>query len=493
MQWRTVRSPGFQRAFLSWLYLVLTGTLLAGEVNPTNSAAGGNPLSDAEIKTMLRDYIDTDKLGVGLVVGIVDQQGTHLVSYGKLDNGTDAEVNGDTEFDIGSVTKVFTGLLLQDMVDRGEMNLNDPLQKYLPASVKAPTYHGQQITLLDLATHTSGLPREGKDYGNLYISLTNCVLQRAPGTQWEYSNFGMALLGQVIALKAGKDYETLLAERICRPLGMASTGVSLTPEERARLAIGHSSPDQRVPGIGIALYPGAGEMHSTANDLLKFISAYCGLSSSPLSTLMQRAEALHTLQSGKKCRLIWGGGSGGGGGTTFEHGGVFVGYQTELAFDVKRRRGVVVLSNCFNGSTFVPGIWAGLLNGCSPMPADTLPADPALYDRYTGLYRMGKHHYLTVRHLDQRLMLQALDPRALAPSFEVFPVSEQVFRNEFWEVQATFQNHTNNDSCDLICTSLGSLSGFSGSFEFHRVSLDIYSPPASVFDNHSFFHRLLHW
>src|SRR5262245_62495811 len=81
-----------------------------------------------------------------------------VISCGKLDNGTDQEVNGDTLFDIASITKPFTGLLLQDMIERAEMTLNDPVQKYLPASVRMPTYRGKEITLLHLATHTSGLP-----------------------------------------------------------------------------------------------------------------------------------------------------------------------------------------------------------------------------------------------------------------------------------------------------------------------------------------------
>src|SRR5215207_4834600 len=78
--------------------------------------------------------------------------------------GNSPEVNGDTLFEIGSVTKTFTGLLLQDMVERGEMKLDDPVAKYLPRSVSVPTRNGKEITLLQLATHTSGL---GRDPDNL--------------------------------------------------------------------------------------------------------------------------------------------------------------------------------------------------------------------------------------------------------------------------------------------------------------------------------------
>jgi CubicO group peptidase (beta-lactamase class C family) len=93
------------------------------------------------------------KRDVGIVVGIVDEHGSSVVSCGKLDNDNDKEVNGDTLFEIGSVTKTFTGLLLQDMIERGEMKLDDPVAKYLPKLVKMPTRNGKEITLLQLATH----------------------------------------------------------------------------------------------------------------------------------------------------------------------------------------------------------------------------------------------------------------------------------------------------------------------------------------------------
>src|SRR5436190_5595135 len=140
----TFRLP-FHVAFL--LSLLILGKELRSEEIASNA---GDRLTDAQLKTMLQDYIDTDKLGNALVVGIVDEHRTQLVSHGKLDNGTDRDVDGDTVFEIGSITKVFTALLLQDMVERGEMKLEDPVQKYLPDSVRMPAHQGKQITLLHL-------------------------------------------------------------------------------------------------------------------------------------------------------------------------------------------------------------------------------------------------------------------------------------------------------------------------------------------------------
>src|SRR3974390_575141 len=109
------------------------------------------------IHAFLQQRIEVEKRDTAVVVGIVDEHGSSVISCGKLDNGTDQEVTGDTLFEIGSITKTFTALLLQDMIDRGEMSLDDAVEKYLPKSLKMPEHNGKQITLLHLATHTSGL------------------------------------------------------------------------------------------------------------------------------------------------------------------------------------------------------------------------------------------------------------------------------------------------------------------------------------------------
>jgi D-alanyl-D-alanine-carboxypeptidase/D-alanyl-D-alanine-endopeptidase len=441
-------------------------------------------ITDEEIKTLLRDSIETDRQNVGLAVGIVEDHGARVVCHGKLDNNTDRDVDGDTLFAIGSVTKVFTALLLQDMVERGEMKLDDPVQKYLPNSVKLPTFQGKEITLLHLATHASALPRDSS--GDLYSFLSNCKLQRAPGTQKEYSNLGVGLLGHVIARKAGKDYETLVQERICRPLGMNDTCITVPPELKTRNSAGHAIPGHRVQDSASAhstnaLAPslrGAGSIRSTANDLLRFVSAYAGLTPSPLSSVMQRAMEFHLLESGEKRPLVWE-----SNGEVFEHGGLLKGYQAALAFDVKKRRGVVVLSNCRNFSMFVPAVGGGVLEGGSPRPANTTPTNPAVYDDYVGLYEFGKGGTrLGVRHENNRLVLQTLgkEQHLRYTSCEVFPLPESVFGNAFWQIQARFVSASAGQAPKLVLTSLGSRSGFEGSHEATRISREIPPTPAPV-------------
>ncbi len=440
-------------------------------------------LTDAEIKDILQESIDIDKQSVGLVVGIVDEHGPRVVSAGKLGNGTDREVDGDTLFGIGSITKVFTALLLQDMIERGEMKLDDPVQEYLPAAVKVPTWQGKPITLLHLATHTSGLPRDCEE--ELCSFLSKCKLAQAPGLKWAYSNVGMGLLGRAIACKAGKDYETLVIERICRPLGMDCTRLHLSPEQQARLAtgyvmVGHRRRSAAVPGRhtdpNVPSLTGYGGLRSTANDLLKFISAYSGLTPSSLRPLMLKAEALHTLESGEQRPLAWS-----EWGAVFEHGGgTGDGFNSKLAFDVNKRRGVVVLSNCKQNLVLVQGIWRCLLEGRSPRPAALAPIDSKAIDRYLGQYKTSVGQVWTFRREGKRLFVQSSARRRdyPQPSFEVYPQSDSVFCNEFagGGVQINFLDAAGSRPPKMVLTSRS----WPGGGEATRISAQAPVSPEPV-------------
>jgi CubicO group peptidase (beta-lactamase class C family) len=100
-------------------------------------AAAAEDFAEA-IQAYLRQCVESQSINAGIVVGIVDENGRRIACYGKLDNGTEQEVDGDTLFEIGSVTKTFTALLLEDMVARGKMKLDDPVAKYLPPAVNVP-------------------------------------------------------------------------------------------------------------------------------------------------------------------------------------------------------------------------------------------------------------------------------------------------------------------------------------------------------------------
>lgn len=320
-----------------------------------------NCLADAEISTMLRERIDESNMEVGIVVGIVDERGCRVFSYGKMKKGGIEDVNGDTLFEIGSITKVFTALLLEDMVDHGELRLDDRIGKFLPMTVKTPSYKGKEITLVDLATHTSGLPDvpfsswhmllhhkdpyAGFGEKELYKYLARCKIHEEIGTKFEYSNLGMELLGQVLSLKAGTNYESLVLKRICGPLKMNSTRITIPTDLQARFATGHDQSGRPV-NLWSAPLPGDGALRSSVNDLLKFLSAQMGMNHSVLSEAMIKTQvprhkagdyeevALGWIVD-KRSGLIW-------------HNGGTSGFCSWISFDKKARSGAVVLANSEN-------------------------------------------------------------------------------------------------------------------------------------------------
>jgi CubicO group peptidase (beta-lactamase class C family) len=191
--------------------------------------------------------------------------------------------------------------------------------------------------------------------------LAGCKLSRDPGTEFEYSNVGVSLLGHVIALKAGADYESLVMERIGRPLGMDSTCVRPKPELQARLAMGHDESGKQTPPWKLDAYEPAGAVHSTANDLLKYVAAQAGLTHSRLTPLMEQSHVIRHVNSrvlpGQPSLMLFGrtsmpwvdrGAIQPPGMDLLGHAGGAGSYHAWVGFDQKQRRGVVVLTTANN-------------------------------------------------------------------------------------------------------------------------------------------------
>jgi CubicO group peptidase (beta-lactamase class C family) len=244
---------------------------------------------------------------IGLVVGCRAGGEQRVVGYGRLRTGAQDTPDGGTIFEIGSVTKVFTGLLLADLAEQGIVGLDDPLASHLPSSVRVPTRGDRQITLGELASHAAGLPRDPKgtlgrwlgDRRNpyaalsveeLYAGLARTRLRRRPGGRAKYSNLGAGLLGVALARAAGQPYEELVRQRICRPLDMADTMITPTGEQTTRLATGHTRRGRPVAPLQLPALAGAGALRSTATDLLRFLEANLDPARSPLASQLERAQ-----------------------------------------------------------------------------------------------------------------------------------------------------------------------------------------------------------
>ena len=407
-------------------------------------------LPDSAIAARLHERVATGKTP-GIVVGVLDAAGHRFISSGTGAPGP-AALDGNTLFEIGSVTKVFTSTILADMVVRGEVSLADPIAKYLPAGTRTPTKDGREITLLDLATHTSGLPRlpnnlSPRDIANpyveytsekLYAFLASHELRRAVGAQFEYSNLGAGLLGHLLELRARLPYETLVRTRVLQPLGMARTTIALSDADRALLAAGHNAGGKVGPAWDMAVLAGAGALRSTAADVLRFldanIHAHADSARGPLARALRLThDTKHDIGPGAAIGLGWISRLTPEG-RIFMHDGGTGGHRSFAAFDPARRVAVVVLSA---SSADVADLGLALLDSARrPSPdrvAITLPE--TVLEGLVGEYEITPAFRIAVTREGAQLFVQATSQ----PRFPVFAESENAFFLRVVDAQVTFE------------------------------------------------------
>jgi CubicO group peptidase (beta-lactamase class C family) len=247
-------------------------------MTPLDAACAQDGVTDAT--AALRERVSVKKQGTGAAIAIVRPDTMSFATYGARGLNDPRPLTVESVFQIASLTKIFTGLLLADAVRREEVALDEPVAQLIDA--RAPSFQGREITLLDLATHTSGLPRRpasrrvwrnqrnpyaGHSKSDLHSDLERATLSRAPGAAYEYSNIGYALLGEALCRRTGLDYAALLQSRILDPLGLHETTLSLNAAMRSRLVQGHDSEfNPAVPWDVGALAP-AGGLFSTLSDM----------------------------------------------------------------------------------------------------------------------------------------------------------------------------------------------------------------------------------
>ena len=362
--------------------LVLLSTCVSNIVlnsiiaQPT-TAASSQLTSAKESSSMLLNNVKKYLPDASIVIGIITPNGTQVYGYGNISKANSTKVNGNTIFDTASITKTFTTTLLADMVKQGLVNFDDPIEKYLPNTVKVPTYNGHKITLESLATHTSGLPDfpVGWIRNHIYTTqqvynfLSNTPLQSEPGTKANYSDFGMGILGHILSIRAGIPYAQLVKDRILSVLGMDSTGISmnstaiiLSDSLKSRLAKGHIGGKE----VNLEFVPeaiqGAGALHSTANDLLRYLAANMGLIHTSINDIIQethlirleypQAPSLHfdSITNNKSLSASY---VGLGwfidsnlGTEVLQHSGGIDGYSSFIGFNPTKQEGVVLLCSC---------------------------------------------------------------------------------------------------------------------------------------------------
>jgi len=318
------------------------------------------PVIPEEAKASVRQRVDNGYTP-GIVICMVNADGRTCYSYGGLSHEPGSFPTDESAiYEIGSVTKTFTTILLAQMVEAGNVALSDTVASFLPEGVEMPANGGDEITLEQLANHTSAIPSTppnlaatvtdlANQFANytidhLYEFLNTYTLTRAPGSTYEYSNAGNALLGHVLALSQGVDYETLLRQRVIDPMGLIDTAITLTPSQDSRRAPPHHGVVERPP-FEMNILGAAGALKSCAYDLGTYLEYNLGLIDGPLTSAIDLSHQQST------------GLSGSGGYTTalgwwlwddgdlVQHGGDTFGSTTFVGFRKSTGTGVVVLSN----------------------------------------------------------------------------------------------------------------------------------------------------
>ena len=387
----------------------------------TSGPAHAGPLSERVEKAA------QDRVAAGihqtLVFGVVDGDNSDVVAFGTLDDGN--APNGDTVYEIGSITKTFTATLLAQAVLAGRVTLDTPLEQLLP-DFKIPSRGGLQITLGQLGTQHSALPRLPsnllpKDGTNPYADydaaqlkafLAGYELSRDPGAGYDYSNLGFGLLGYALAQSERTTWDALTDENILKPLGMTMSGTAVSDAMRSHLAPGHDNLGNAVKNWDFDAMAGAGAMRSTANDMLRYLKANMGIDASPLAAAMKlaqepRGEVNKTSRIGlawmtSRTGIVW-------------HSGQTGGYRSYLGFATLNPR-----------VPLAPTYKAIVLPGTS-------------LDEYVGTYKLADKFLLKVFRVDDALFVRATGQGPIP----IFPSAPNEFFAKAVRASASFTRDPN--------------------------------------------------
>ena len=421
------------------LFIVFVSWPAAGVVAQESST---KELED-RIRALVQPYVDAEVINC-VAIGVIDGDNRIMMSVGQLskDNATKADEN--TIFEIGSVSKVFTGVLLADAIERGIVTADQPAGELLPEGVVMPMNEDKpekKITLKHLSTHISGLPRMPNNielsnqedpyasYGSkeMFEFLNSHKLSRQPGMVEEYSNFAVALLGELLSQKQKTDYATLLETRIAKPLGMTDTSLVPDADQAKRLAPPHNASCDPAKSWHFDAMAGAGAIRSTVSDMLKFAQANL---ESPYNETGKAIELAFSQQ--RTSKGFTGTPTGFGwlintASQTRWHNGQTGGYHSIMFVNRKSNRAVVVLSNTASGEVDQLGTKImALLKGDDVKPREfrkTVEVNERVCASYVGKYKLNDAFMFDVAYAKDTktgLTVQLTGQ----PAFRMFPSSD---------------------------------------------------------------------
>ena len=387
-------------------------------------------ISNDDVREALEQRFKGDRTGACIAAGVIDD-GTIGTAYYCADPNSRRPYDEHTAFEIGSITKTMTAALLAEFIARGEIALSDPIAKLLPPGTPVPSFNGREITIADIVTHTSGLPAlpaayRPPDLNNPYAAATErdlldalaaTRLIREPGSQWEYSNFAMIVLSYALAKRSGKDYETLLRERLLVPLGLNETYVARRPPQ-VHLAQGHLP--NAAPAVPWDFHPdmaGVGGVRATLPDMLRYLEGQLGTRESAVTAALAKTQEQVANIDGHRMGMNWNL-STRSGRTLISHEGGTGGYSSFAGFDRAAKRAVVLLSD--TTLTSIGGLASVGLHLLDPSvlvgpPHVVATADTKLIDALVGKFRLAGGLGIELRHKAAGLTIQADDQ----PEFEM--------------------------------------------------------------------------
>jgi len=405
------------------------------------------------IDRLAMPYIESDTV-VGMSVGIVHGDRTIVRGYGRVSTKNPRKPDGKTIYEIGSISKVFTGILLADAMTQGQVSMVTPVEALLPNGTKMPHRENTMpIRLWHLSTHTSGLPRmpdnlQPADPNNPYADygeermiqfLSKFQPSKRPGEHMEYSNLAAGLLGHVLAKQQETDYQSLLKTRITAQLGMKDTVTTLSEDQKKRFASPYSEGGTPNHTWDFDAMVGAGGIRSSVVDMLKFAKAQLESPTGDLGTAIDMAWMIHQEPIDSNDFAMGLGWHVARDGQTRWHNGQTGGYHSVIYVNRKLNAAVVILCNT---ATFeIDALAEQLMRvaaGSQESPREfpkTEKVSPEKMNRYVGKYQLAPGAVFTVSVKDEKLLVGLTGQS----TFRVYPKSETVWYYKVVPAELTFK------------------------------------------------------
>lgn len=384
-----------------------------------------------------------------MAIALIDSTGTKFFHFGKASKDGKA-VDQHSIYEIGSISKVFTGILLAQQVLDGDLKLDDEINDYLPEGIKSTVMGDAAITFGNLTDHTSGYPRMPDNFtpanpnnpfadyteDQMYAFISDYQPVREVGAAYEYSNFAQGLLGYLLALNKNSTYEDLLIQTIADPLNMKDTRIGLTERMQKNLALGHNG-GEVVENWDIPTLAGAGAIRSSTSDMARFIAANLGYIESPLKEAMALShKARHNKAGDMSVAMGWHIKKGADGDVIWHNGGTG-GYRTFAGFVKESGVGLVLLTNSSSSSDDI-GFY--LLDPGSKLAevkpkGQSVEVPESILEQYVGVYELAPEFKITVTQEGKELYGQATGQ----PKFQMFAENETLFYLTVVEAKISFQ------------------------------------------------------